>query len=60
MTKFKEGDEVKFKVRSGYGGTNPYFYGTVVKRGKELRIEGDEYEDSFKINDDYLTNLTKL
>lgn len=58
--KLKEGDNVKFKIRYGYGGTNPTFYGKVVKHGKELRIEGDEYEDSFKLNSEYLRNVTKL
>lgn len=56
----KEGDVVKFKIRPGYGGTDHYFYGKVIKRENELRIEGDDYVDSFNIKDDYLTELIKL
>lgn len=60
MNNFKEGDQVKFKIRPGYGGSNPYFYGEIKKHGNKLKIEGDDYEDSFNIDDPYLTEIHKI
>lgn len=56
----KEGDNVKFKLSYGWGGSNPDFYGKVVKHGSKLYIEGDDYEDSLELNSKYVSKLTKV
>ena len=59
MVSFKEGDKVRFKTNYGWGGTDPYFHGTVVKRGNQLKIEGEDFEDSIEIKADWIKNLQK-
>ena len=57
----KEGDRVKFHSSYGWGGSNPWFYGNVIKDRGKLKIQTNEFEDGpFDINDKYIVDLKKV
>lgn len=55
---FKVGDKVKFKTTYGWGGSNPDFYGEITKKGKELVIEGSDFEP-IEVNSEYVKDIRK-